>query len=112
MDSAFGKLTARLLFRKIGRALDETSSKLTAAENHNSQLTSALERACPKKRKKVEADPNQEFIRLKDVRQVKARMEEHLTRRTIITRRDEAEDEKEENEIEGFDPDCIVVKLL
>ena len=112
MDSAFGKPTARLLFRKIGRALDETSSKLTAAENHNSQLMLTLKRACPKKRTKMETNPNQEFIRLKDMRQVKARMEEHLTRRTIIIRRDKAENEKEENEIEGLDPDCIVVKLL
>ncbi|RYP03077.1 hypothetical protein DL765_010610 [Monosporascus sp. GIB2] len=67
-DPAFGKATARLLFRKVGKALDLCNSELTALENHNSQLASALEKARPKKLRKVEADPNQEFVRLKNVR--------------------------------------------
>ncbi|RYP75175.1 hypothetical protein DL769_003867 [Monosporascus sp. CRB-8-3] len=74
VDPAFGKPTGRLLFRKVGKALDLSNSELTALENLNNQLSSALEKARPKKTKKVEADPNQEFVRLKNVRQVKAEL--------------------------------------
>lgn len=112
LDSAFWKPTAWLLFRMIGRALDEIGSKLTAAESQNSQLIKTLEIMGQKKRRKVEGDPNQEFAKLKDVRQVKAGMEGPLTRRTAVTRRNEEEDEEEEDPgVEGHGPGCIVVKL-
>ncbi|RYO76737.1 hypothetical protein DL764_010281 [Monosporascus ibericus] len=78
VDPAFGKATGRLLFRKVGKALDISNSELTALENHNNQLTSALEKAHPKKLKKVETDPNQEFVRLKNVREVKAGLKSNL----------------------------------
>ncbi|RYP56943.1 hypothetical protein DL771_011516 [Monosporascus sp. 5C6A] len=112
VDPAFGKPTARLLFRKMRKALDVSNSELTALENHNSQLTSALEKARPKKLRKVEADPNQEFVRLKNVRQVKAGLKGNAQGPSAVTPQNEAQDEEEE-EIEYYtdDPDCIVVRF-
>ena len=58
IDPAFESPTIRLLFRKVGKAFNDSNSSLTAAENLNNQLTVAFERAGSKKRKKVELDPN------------------------------------------------------
>ncbi|RYO92532.1 hypothetical protein DL764_008115 [Monosporascus ibericus] len=108
VDPAFGKATGRLLFRKVGKALDISSSELTALENHNNQLTSALEKARPKKLKKVETNPNQEFVRLKNVREVKAGLKSNLQEPSSITPQNEAQDkEEEEKEYDTDDPDCI-----
>ncbi|RYP03578.1 hypothetical protein DL765_010455 [Monosporascus sp. GIB2] len=112
VDPAFGKATARLLFRKVGKALDASNSELTALENHNSQLTSALEKARPRKLRKVETDPNQEFVRLKNVRQVKAGLKGNAQGPSAVTPQKEAQDEgEEESEYYTDDPDCIVVRF-
>lgn len=59
----------------MGRALDDGIDQLAAAEVKTQQLTAALERAQPKKRKMVVADPNEELVRLKRIREVKGEME-------------------------------------
>lgn len=112
IDPAFGNPTTRLLFRKVGKALDNSNVQLTAAENHNNQLTAALEKAGSKKRKKVEPDPNQEFVRLKDVRLVKEGLQKGSTGPNVVTPQNEPEEEEEkEIEYENSDPECIVVRM-
>ncbi|RYP70924.1 hypothetical protein DL771_005174 [Monosporascus sp. 5C6A] len=106
VDPAFGKPTARLLFRKMRKALDVSSSELTALEHHNSQLTPALEKARPKKLRKVEADPNQEFVRLKNVKEVKAGLKGNAQGPSSVTPQNEAQDEEgEESDYDTDDPD-------
>lgn len=112
IDPAFENPTTRLLFRKVGKALDDSNSSLTATENLNNQPTAALERAGSKKRKKVEPDPNQEFVKFKDVRLVKEGMQGPVTGPNIVIQQNESEDEEEEkSEYNTDDPDCIVVRM-
>lgn len=113
IDPAFKNPTTRLLFRKVGKALDDSNNKLTAAENHNNQLTSALEKVTSKKRRKVEPDPNFEFVKLKDVRLVKAGLQGPAKEPNVVTPQNEPQDdEEEEGEYENDDPECIVVRMM
>ena len=113
IDPAFKNPTTRLLFRKVGKALDDSNNKLTAAENHNNQLTSALEKATSKKRRKVEPDPNHVFVKLKDVRLVKAGLQGPAKEPNVVTPQNEPQDdEEEEGEYENDDPECIVVRMI
>lgn len=112
VEPTFGNPTTRLLFRKVGKALDDSNNKLTAVENHNNQLISALEKAGSKKRRKVEPDPNHEFVKLKDVRLVKAGLQGPAKGLNVVTRQNEPEDEEEEeSEYKNDDPECIVVRM-
>lgn len=112
LDPAFGNFTTRLLFRKVGKALDDSNNQITSYENHNNQLIKALNKSTSKKRKKVEVDPNAEFVRLKDVRQVKAGLKDAASTPAVVTPQDDPqEEEEEESEYENNDPECIVVRI-
>ncbi|KPA39283.1 transposase [Fusarium langsethiae] len=74
VDPAFGQSAARLLFRKVGKALDDNIVKLTAAEVQTDHLTNALEKARPQKRRRVIPDPNKDFVELHEVQTEKARL--------------------------------------
>lgn len=78
--------------------------------NHNSQLVTALEKVALKKRMKVGADPNTEFVRLKDVREVKAGLGGPAPEPFIVTPRNRPEEEEEESEYETDESDCIIVR--
>ena len=91
-NPAFKSPTCRLLFRKIGKALDDRISQLATAELKVQQLTAALERARPKKRRKVIADPNEEFVRLKRVREVKEDIREGRRAPRSVTRQNQQEE--------------------
>ncbi|RYP71326.1 hypothetical protein DL771_004903 [Monosporascus sp. 5C6A] len=111
INPTFGNLTARLLFRKLGKALDEKSLKLSAAEVHNSQLAAALEKAKPKKRRKVQPEPNEAFVKMISVRKVKVRCKATRKGRSTVTPRNQQEDEPSESEKDNEDdPYCIVVR--
>ncbi|RYP16427.1 hypothetical protein DL767_010182 [Monosporascus sp. MG133] len=97
VNPAFGNVTARALFRKFGKALDDSNSQLTGLENHNKQLTSAPEATLPTERRKVETDPNEEFVRWKDVREVKAGLRGPPPAPTSVTPQNVDEDEEEES---------------
>ncbi|RYP57346.1 hypothetical protein DL771_011489 [Monosporascus sp. 5C6A] len=87
IDPVFGSPTARLLFRKISRALDEKNLKLSAAEVHNSQLTAAIDKAKPRKRRKVQPEPNEEFVKMISVRKVKVGLKAPAKGRSAVTRK-------------------------
>ena len=65
----------RLYLQKLGKALDESLFAITAEQQRVSQLTAALKKAKPTKRKKVIPAPNADFVRLKDIQKVKAGLE-------------------------------------
>ncbi|RYP58830.1 hypothetical protein DL771_011106 [Monosporascus sp. 5C6A] len=109
IDPVFGRPTARLLFRKIGKALDEKNNKLSATEVQNSQLTAAIDKAKPKKRKTVQPEPNEDFVRMISVRKVKVGLRTAPKRRSTATQRNQQEDEPSESEEDSEDdPECII----
>ena len=86
-DPLFKSPTSRLLFRKLGKALDDRISSITAAELKVQQLIAALERAHLEKRRKVVPDLNEVFVAFKRVREVKGEMEQGLRAPRAVTRR-------------------------
>lgn len=113
IDPIFGNATARLLFRKLGKSLNEATFQYTTSEQQNEQLLAALEKAKPKKKKKVVPDPNSKFVRLKDVRKVQEGMKGLTPKPTRVTRSKKVIIEKEEeSEHYSDDEDCIVVRPM
>ncbi|RYP65656.1 hypothetical protein DL771_008208 [Monosporascus sp. 5C6A] len=111
INPTFGNPTARLLFRKLSKALDEKTSKLSAVEVHNSQLTAALKKAKPKKRRKVQPEPNEEFVKMISVRKVKVGLQASAKGPSAVTRKNQQQGESSESEENSDDdPYCIVVR--
>lgn len=74
VDEIFGNPAVRLFFRKYGKALDTQIARNTITEARNASLEGALERAKPKKRKRVIPDPNEEFVTMAAVKRVRRGM--------------------------------------
>ncbi|RYP29618.1 hypothetical protein DL768_011211 [Monosporascus sp. mg162] len=111
VDPSYGNPTIRLLFRKFAKALNEKTNRLSAAEVHNSQLTAALKKAKPKKRRKVQPEPNENFVRMISVRKVKVGLGAPAKGPSAVTRRNQQEDEPSESEEDSdYDPECIIVR--
>jgi 4-hydroxybenzoate polyprenyltransferase len=72
------RLTARLLFRKIGKGIDSKNISLAAAEGRIRSLELQIEDLRPKKRKKVKEDPNSRFVRIKQIRATQIRLARQL----------------------------------
>lgn len=70
--------TQRLLFRKIGSHLDHQNVRLAAAEAKIRNLEHQVDRNKKKKKQKVTENPNSRFIRIEDVINTRARMEQQL----------------------------------
>lgn len=111
-DAFFAKPTTRLLFRKLGKALDLSNFEITATYQQVSQLTQALENAKPQKRKKVLPAPNEDFVRLKGIREVKGGVQTPKLRTNVVTRARSAEiEEIHESEAESEVGSCIIVGI-
>ncbi|RYP58006.1 hypothetical protein DL769_009155 [Monosporascus sp. CRB-8-3] len=111
VDLTFGNPTTRLLFRKFAKALNEKTSKLSAAEVHNSQLTAALEKAKPKTCRKVQPEPNEEFVRMISVRKVKVEVGAVAKGRSTATRRKQQQNKRSGRGKKGQkEADCIIVR--
>jgi hypothetical protein len=108
IDPTFNNPTIRLLSRKFGKAFDEKIAETSAAKAREVALQHALERAKPRKRKRMLSAPNEDFVRMADVMKV---------RRTISgavgPNSDDDGNEEVESEIEVEDEikDCILVKV-
>lgn len=74
--------TARLLFRKIGSQLDHQNTKLAAAEAKIRNLQHQLDSLRPKKKKKVEENPNKRFIRIEEIINTRNKLEKQLQPQT------------------------------
>ncbi|RYP02834.1 hypothetical protein DL765_010673 [Monosporascus sp. GIB2] len=62
VESALKTPTARLLFRKLAKALDQRVLEISSAEYQVEVLQAQLEKARPSKRRNVVPDPNQAFV--------------------------------------------------
>ena len=68
----------RLLFRKIGRGLDQQNIKLAEADAKIKELEHLIQCYRPQKRQKVIQDLNNRFVKIDDVRKARQRYEELL----------------------------------
>ncbi|RYP34503.1 hypothetical protein DL766_002945 [Monosporascus sp. MC13-8B] len=113
VDPTYGNPTVRLLFRKFAKALDDKTAKLSAAEVHNSQLTAALEKAKPKKRGKVQSEPNEDFVKMISVKKVKVGLKAPAKGRSTVTRKYQQQNEPSESEEDSeVELDCIIVRSI
>jgi hypothetical protein len=84
--------TARVLFRKIGKGLDAKNFQLAEYQHRVQQLEQQVESLRPQKRKRVVENPNERFVRIEQVMQVKA----------LLTREAEAQAEVPPNQFEDM----------
>ncbi len=64
-----GCLTQRLLFRKIAKGFEEQESIIASHELRIQSLEVQLEKARPKKRRKVRTSPNSKFADIRAIQQ-------------------------------------------
>jgi hypothetical protein len=74
VDKLFATFTIRLLFRKVGKALDIRNAELAESRSQCATLIESLKRARSKKRKAIEMEVQDGFVQLMDVRRVKVAM--------------------------------------
>ncbi|KAL8284538.1 hypothetical protein RB600_009104 [Gaeumannomyces tritici] len=91
--------TARLLFRKVTKALDIQSIEIASLKIKTRQQEAQLEELRPVKRKRVHPDPNQKFVTMRDVRRARSGSAEEEAPGSDSPSSDESEDTQ----------DCIVV---
>ncbi|OAQ61378.1 transposase [Purpureocillium lilacinum] len=93
--------TKRLLFRKITKGFDEKDGLLAKAQLQIQALETQLAAVKPKKRKRVETNPNSRFADIEAVRRAQAE---------VIAAENEVLDETED-ELSEIGDDCIVVAV-
>lgn len=74
VNPALSKATGRLLFQKLSKALDTITAQVAAAEALADYLQASLDRAKPKKRRKVLPDPHKAFVDIEDIMKERAKM--------------------------------------
>ena len=67
--------TARRLFGKIGRGLDQQNLALAAAQSQIRQLQSKLDRIQHRKKQRIEPDPNGRFAQIAKVIEGRSRIQ-------------------------------------
>jgi hypothetical protein len=106
VDPLFSQPMARQLFHKLAKGLDQQIVQSTAIEARNKNLLHAMDSLRPKKRCRVLPAPNNYFIQLADVLQVRGAMG------VIPNSESDGDDEvKAESENGGNSviKDCIIV---
>jgi hypothetical protein len=109
IDPDFGKPIARQLFAKLGKGLDAHIINTFSIEARNEFLEQALEKARPKKRKRVLPAPNEEFVRIADVMRIRRSMPGYMVPDS------DGDDEVEVisgNETPEVTEECIIVALM
>jgi hypothetical protein len=71
VNKLFATFTIRLLFRKMGKALDIGNAELAESRSQCATLTESLKKARPKKRKTIKMKVQNGFVQLMDVRRIK-----------------------------------------
>ena len=70
MISQLGKasvLTARVLFRKISKAVNQQDYLIIEHKHKIQQLEARVQQLEPRKRRKVRTSPNSKFVEIKDI---------------------------------------------
>ena len=62
LEPAYGLATFRLLVRKLNKALNEATGQISSLTHKRDQLTAAIERQKPQKRRKVRATAQEQFV--------------------------------------------------
>jgi len=74
IDPVYGQPTARLLFRKFGKILDETLAELAHTKYKAEILQTVLDKTKSQKRRRVLPDPNKDFVTMQAVWEERRRM--------------------------------------
>jgi hypothetical protein len=105
----FGKLIARQLFAKLGKGLNTHIINTFSIEARNEFLKQALEKARPKKRKKILPAFNEKFVRIADVIRIRRSMPGYMVP-------DSDNDDKVKvisgNKTPEVTKECIIVALM
>ncbi|KAI1824099.1 hypothetical protein F4861DRAFT_539274 [Xylaria intraflava] len=85
-SNAFKTPTARFMFWKVARALDVATGSKAAAAKENDELRAQLQDLRSKKRKKVTLNPNDQFVDIQRVLEVRAQpnQRKRRSRRRVI----------------------------
>jgi hypothetical protein len=111
VDPALFTPTIRLLFRKVGKALDDQIVQLSNTQALNQSLQHIVDKSNSKKRKAVHPAPNEDFVRLADVRRVRRTIEGFAQSSSEESSENSSiEEEEEQIELEDSEEDCIEVK--
>lgn len=111
VNPTFEKPAARLLFKKLGKALDNVTVKLATTEARADYLEKALVNAKPQKRRKVLPDPNSTFVNIKAIMKEKERLKAQKIGGTGTVSNSNANPEDNASSIESVAEDYIVVKI-
>ena len=107
-DPSFNQPTHRLLFQKLGKALDSQSFTITAKDQELDRAYKAFVKAKPQKRRRVILAPNEDFVRMMDMLSVKETLDQPPKPTPRVTRSRAKEIElEEESEVESVVEDCI-----
>lgn len=110
-DSGFNNPTARQLFRKVRKGLDDLNVQVATLEQENARLKENLKELRPKKRKKVIPNPNGDFTTMVQVWETQAQMEGSSRGARQVPEQQEEEEEAENSSFDGeSEPEsCIMV---
>jgi hypothetical protein len=102
VDKLFAISTIRLLFRKMGKALDIGNAKLAESRSQCATLIELLKKARPKKRKAIKIKVQNGFVQLMDVRKIKIAMKAVLNTFTPVINENFVNNvEEESNEVKN-----------
>jgi hypothetical protein len=110
IDESFQASATRLLFRKIGRALDIANAKLAESESRYESLSDSLKKERPKKRKAIEMEVQCTFVQMMDVRRMKISMGVQLEPPSPVPVEELVEED--ERESSTAEDEIMVVELL
>jgi hypothetical protein len=100
VNKLFATSTIRLLFRKMGKALNIRNAKLAESRSQCATLTESLKKARPKKRKAIKMKVQNGFMQLMDVRKIKVAIKAVPNTPTPVTNENFVNNvEKESSEI-------------
>jgi hypothetical protein len=110
VDESFQASAIRLLFQKVGRALDIANAKLAESESRYKFLSDSLKKSRPKKRKAVEMEVQGTFVQMMDIRRVKISMGVQLEPPSPIPVKKSVEEDKRESST--AEDEIVVGELL
>jgi hypothetical protein len=110
IDESFQASAIKLLFRKIGRALNIANAKLAESEFRYKSLSDSLKKERPKKRKAIEMEVQGIFVQIMDVRRMKISMGVQLEPPSPVPVEELVEED--ERESSTAEDEIMVMELL
>jgi hypothetical protein len=110
VDESFQASATRLLFRKIGRALDIANAKLAESESRYESFSNSLKKKRPKKRKTIKIKVQGTFVQMMDVRKMKISIGMQLEPPSPVPVEELVEED--ERKSSTAEDEIMVIKLL